>query len=431
MVSDDLTARLAEAERRIAHLTGVVDRERLAREGRRELQRLAAASVAADTIDAVASAIVEGASQVLGSHMTTIALPDGDEVRFVHIATAPAHLRADWTTAPRSTPVPLVRALDDDATWIELLDRAQLDEWPLLAAEAERANLASYVAIPLRSRSSRMPVASLGVGFDAATTLDELDRTLMAELSQLASDALVRAGHLQHARTVAETLQHALLPRRLPVIDGLALRALYQPAQGPTDVGGDWYDVVRLDDDRVGLVVGDVAGHDMASAAEMGRIRHVLASHLLEHGDPAVALTITDRYFHHVDESMFATAVVMVVDGPRENLVVASAAHLPPLLVDAGGAATIAVSPGPPIGSGLGGYDSVEVPLPPDSSVVAFTDGVVERRGRSLDDAVTDLAARLATSTDRRPAAVLRRLRDHLETPERVDDAAVLIATRP
>lgn len=418
------------ADRRIEFLTRVVERERAAREARRDLQRLAAASVAATTIDEVVATIVRGARDVLGTQITSVALPaEGDRVRFTHVDSAPPDLVASWSEATTGTEIPLVRALEVDATWIELADRAQIAEWPLLAEEADRAGISSYLAVPLRSRATREPIAALGLGFATGSTLTSLDRALVAELSELAADALERAAQLQHARAVAETLQHALLPRRLPVIDGLKLRTLYEPCDGATEVGGDWYDVVRLPDGAVGLVVGDVAGHDTASAAEMGQIRHVLASHLVEHGDPAVALSLADRYFESIDETAFATAVVMVLDRERRQLTVASAGHLPPVLIDHDSVIRLDIEPGPPIGSGLGGHRCTRFEIGPAHTVVAFTDGVVERRDRPIDQCLDELVTQLGALTDRRPSSVLRVVREHLDSPDRADDAAALIAT--
>lgn len=428
----DLAVRLAVAEQRIELLERIVTRERAARVARRDLQRLAAESVAAGSVDEVATAIVRGSSEVLASPLTTLALPEPDgRIRFVHLDDIPDEVRARWDAATPDVEVPLVRALDADATWIELLDHDALAAWPALAPDVERAGLGSYVAVPLRSRRSRVPIAALGFGYRTPTELDGLDRALVAELSELAGEALERTAELQHTRDIAETLQHALLPRRLPRVEGLTLRALYRPTAERADVGGDWYDVIDLADDAIGLVVGDVAGHDTSSAAEMGRIRHVLASHLLERGDPGEALTIADRYFAHVEESSFATALVMVLRPSVEEIVLATAGHPPPLLVTvASEVSLLAIDPGPPIGSGLGGHRSGCHDLPAGASVVAMTDGAFERRGMTIDESITELAARLAAVPDPGPTTLLRVLRDHLEDPDRSDDAAVLIATR-
>jgi serine phosphatase RsbU (regulator of sigma subunit) len=427
----------ADADRRIADLTRMVDRERTARVARRELQRLAAASVAAGTVDEVLQTIVRGASGVLGSHITSVAMPTDDgQVRIVHLDGAPVDLVARWGMVDRQAGIPLVRALDEGTTWIELLDRHQIAEWPAVVADAARAEIGSYVAVPLRARSSRVPIAALGFGFRTETALDSLDRALIAELSELASDALERVAELQYHRSVAETLQHALLPRRLPVVDGLTLRALYEPCAGGTQVGGDWYDVVRIHDGSIGLVVGDVAGHDVTSAAEMGRIRHVLASHLFEHGDPAVALTLADRYFETLADGTFATAVVMVLDPSRTHLQIASAGHLPPLMIDRDVVTRVPVEPGPPIGSGLGDHRCTATVLRAGASVLAFTDGVIERRDRTIDACLDELARELTTLAERSepaergPSAIVRVVREHLGSPDRTDDAAVLLATR-
>lgn len=426
----ELSELLRVADLRLAHLTRVVERERAAREARRDLQRLASASVAAATIDQLLSTIVRGAADVLGSHMTSVVIPtEGDRVRFVHVAGIPEDLVADWSTATRDTPVPLVQALDHDATWIELADRDAMADWPLLLAEADRADINSYLAVPLRSRASREPIAALGIGFRTEIRFDSLDRALVAELSELAADALERAAQLEHARMVAEALQHALLPRRLPSVSGLMLRSLYQPSADLTEVGGDWYDVVRLHDGSVALVVGDVAGHDISSAAEMGRIRHVLASHLVEHVDPSTALTLTDQYFAMIDDGAFATAVVMVLDPERTSMALASAGHLPPFRIRPDSVERLVIPPGPPIGSGLGGYTCGEEDVHLGDTLVAFTDGVVERRDRPIDDCLDELAALLDRCTDRTPASLVRALREHLDSPDRTDDAAVLLAT--
>lgn len=427
VADDDPGERLSPAEQQIAQLRRLIEREHAARQGRRELQRLA---VEATTVDGVVRAIVNGASAILGAHITSVALLDGDHVRLVHGTSTSPGLGTDTETVPLTAELPLVRALDDDATWIELCHPDQVGSWPELVAERERTGVVAYIAIPMRSRSSSTPIASLGFAFVEPIILDHLDRELLDELIRLASDTLVRAANLQDSRHVAETLQHALLPNRLPTVDGLTLRSLYEPSHELTDVGGDWYDVVPFPDGRVGLVVGDAAGHDVTSAAEMGRVRHVLASHLLQLGDPAAALTSTDAYFNSIDVSMFATAVVIVIDDARDHLTVASAGHLPPLIVNLDGVSAVEVVPGPPIGSGMGGYGHTSTTLAPGAAVVAFTDGVVERRGRSLDEAVGELAAKLSTSSDPSPAAIVGLMRDHLETPDRSDDAAVVIAVR-
>lgn len=417
--------------REIRLLREQIATERAARHSRRELQRLSAASSAASTIDDVAHAILDGVQGVLGAHISTIALPDVDAVRFVHVAATPDTIKERWRTAAPDTAIPLTRALEPGATWIELPTPGHFAEWPLLEAEAPEASIESYYVVPLRARVGTRPIAALGIGFPTPTELQPFDRAVLAEVCELAADAIERAQELQRTREVATAMQDSLLPARLPSVDGLWLRKLYEPSADHADVGGDWYDAVRLDDGAVALVIGDVAGHDVRSAAEMGKIRHVLASQLIVQGAPAVALTNTDRYFSSIGDSTYATALAVVVRADRCGGVIASAAHPPPLIVTDGGVAAIAVEPGPPLGSGLGGYRSTGFELAPGDAVVAYTDGVVERKGATIDESVSALASRISTSGARQPADLLRALRAHLEDPDRSDDAAALVAVRP
>ncbi len=421
---------MADDASEIEQLREQVTRERAARISRRELQRLAAASSAASTIDDVLAAILGGVHDVLGAHIATVAIPDGDHVRFVHVADTPVEIRDRWRTAPTDADVPLVRALQAGATWIELPDRSRFAEWPLLAEAAEGADVGAYYVVPLRARAGSHPIAALGIGFRVSTELEPFDRAVLAEVCELASDAIGRAKELHRMREIAEALQGALLPARLPVVEGLWIRKMYEPCVDLVDVGGDWYDVVPLADGAVALVVGDVAGHDVRSAAEMGKVRHVLGSQLMDHGDPAVALTNTDRYFCSIGDPTYATAVAVVIDAERERGVLASAGHLPPLHVSDGGVSVLTVDPGPPLGSGLGGYRTLEFSLDSGDAIIGYTDGVVERKGLSIDESVSSLAACVSSSGARQPADLLRSLRSHLDHPERSDDAAVLLAVR-
>ena len=424
-----LTAAYA-VEARVAHLEAVVRREREARIARRRLQRLAVASVGASTINETADAIVANATELLRASLTVLALPEGDNVRFVHSASVPQEVQEAWRTAPADTPVPIVQVLKPDATWIELRDQAAMAEWPLLVHDALRAGIGSFLALPLRNRVSRTPIAALGVGFDGPLSLDDTDRMLLAELTELASDALERTRAMQHSAEMAETLQRSLLPPRIINVSGLRVRALYLPATHAARVGGDWYDVVPTPGDGVAFVVGDVAGHDIRAAAQMGQIRHVLASQLAAHGNPAQALANTDRYFHALHEETYATAIVLAMTNDRSRVVAASAGHPAPLVAAADGVSVLAVPPGAPIGSGFGGYRLTEADLPSGAALVAFTDGLIERRGHPLDERLTEFAGRLASTGATGPAEIVAVIREQLDTPGRTDDAAVLVIKR-
>lgn len=406
-----------------------LDRERSARLARRELQRLATGSVAARDVDEVAYLVMGACSHLLDTGPSSLAFRDGDGIRLVHTADVPVEVAARWSTVPADTPLPVVRALDHDATWNELSDLDDLDRWPAFAAEARRMGLSAHLAIPLRPDPTDAPVAALGLGFRRAEPLRPADRQVLGELVAIAAEAISRAAELQHAQRVSAEFQAASLDDDLPRVDDLTIRTLYAAGDDASHVGGDWFDVVTRPDGSVALVIGDVSGHDVSSAARVSGVRHVLSSQLLERSRAADALAATDRYLHHRGGT-YATAAVVVLDAGRARGHVALAGHPPPLRVAAHGVTAYAAAPGPPLGSGLGGYRDAPVRLDPGDAVVAFTDGLVERRDRPIDHGITDLAATLGAVADRRPATLLRVLRRHLADVGPDDDAAVLLTVR-
>jgi hypothetical protein len=419
-----------EADALVRHLTGVVARERDARVARAELQRLAAAAVAATTVDEVATAITARTSQLLGARVASLAVPDPQGVRFVHGDEVPAEIRAAWPSAPLTTPTPLVAAMDPSSTWIELPDADAIAAWPLFARGARRAGVRAFVAIPLRTSGRADPVAALGIGWDRPTALDDADRGLLAELVELAGVAVERAQRHEHSADVAETLQRSLLPPRVPTACGLQFRVLYRPGTMSARVGGDWYDIVATPDGGYAVVVGDVAGHDLRSAAEMGQMRHVIASQLALHGDPGVALESADRYFHGLREASYATVVVLALTPDRSSFRVVSAGHVPPLGLAGAHVRPLDIVPGPPVGTGLGSYTARPGTLDVGASILLYTDGLIERRDRTLDVSMADFASRLEAAGVTEPADVLRVVRDQLDEPWRDDDAAVLLVRR-
>lgn len=242
--------------------------------------------------------------------------------------------------------------------------------------------------------------------------------------------------HERELRTelaVNRMLQRWLLPPNLPDVAGLRFATLYEAGRDELTVGGDWYDAV--DTDRgIALVVGDVVGHNARAAAEMGQVRHVLASHLYASGDVTHSLEVTDRYFAHRSANTMATLVAMSVDVDARTVTVASAGHPAPILARPDAAVIVLdIDPGPPIGSGFGGYRSATLPLPPGSLLVAYTDGLLEERDRPLDAGIELLRSQISEEVGgdaTRPAAALARVAKLLGSwsadPGRLDDVAAI-----
>src|SRR4051794_6703398 len=197
-------------------------------------------------------------------------------------------------------------------------------------------------------------------------------------------------------RAVAETLQRSLLPARLPRCSGLELAACYRPVSSGAQVGGDWYDAFLLPGDALGLVIGDVAGHDAAAATVMGQLRTVVQAYALEGHPPAKVLRLANDLALQLTAVDLATCLFVVLDPDRANLRVANAGHHPPLLTNPAGPGRFLdhPPPGPPLGTIPDpSYVETRHQLPAAFRLLLFTDGLVERRGIDLDDGLRRLGA--------------------------------------
>lgn len=219
------------------------------------------------------------------------------------------------------------------------------------------------------------------------------DQTLLTVLAGRLGQGLQRVQQLDQQRETALALQHAILgPANLP--GGFAVR--YQPASRPLQVGGDWYDVVDLDDGRTALIVGDCVGHGLAAAAVMGQLRSACRALLLEHPSPRAALSALDRFAARLPGARCTTAFCAVLDTATGELTYSSAGHPPPILVY-GDRTARTLEDGRSIPLGLRPdweRPEARVTLPPRATLLLYTDGLVERRRQSLDSGIaraTDL----------------------------------------
>jgi anti-sigma regulatory factor (Ser/Thr protein kinase) len=194
-------------------------------------------------------------------------------------------------------------------------------------------------------------------------------------------------------RETALALQHSILgPASLPA--GFAVR--YQPASHPLQVGGDWYDVIALDDGRIALVVGDCVGHDLSAATVMGQLRSACRALLLENSSPAAALAGLDRFAARLPGAQSTTAFCAILDPDTGELIYSSAGHPPAILVHADGTTEL-LEGGHSIALGIRPdreRPQAQLTIPAQATLLLYTDGLVERRRRSLDDGI-DQAANL------------------------------------
>lgn len=218
------------------------------------------------------------------------------------------------------------------------------------------------------------------------------DQTLLTVLAGRLGQGLQRVHQVDQQRETALALQHAILgPAELP--HGFAVR--YQAASPPLQVGGDWYDIVDLDDGRIALIVGDCVGHGLAAATVMGQVRSACRALLFDNSSPSAVLAGMDRFAARLPGAACTTAVCVVLDPDTGELVYSSAGHPPPIVVDADG--TIRkLDDGRTIALGMRpGWPRAEAHaiMPARATLALYTDGLVERRRVPIEHGISRAAA--------------------------------------
>ncbi|WP_411104040.1 SpoIIE family protein phosphatase [Streptomyces sp. cmx-4-9] len=271
------------------------------------------------------------------------------------------------------------------------------------------SGLGCVLVAPLIARGTVQGIAMFGRSTERPVfTRDDL--ALAGELASRAAICLDNARLYSSVQDIARTLQRALLPSAPATSPYVEAAHRYLPGSRLTLVGGDWYDVIGLPAGRIGLVVGDVMGHGVPAAAAMGRLRITAKALARHHEDPADLLTELDLCARESGIEL-ATCLYIVYD-PRDGRArIASAGHLPPLLLQPGGSVdTVGDVLGVPLGVGGVPYATTEVELAEDAVLVLYTDGLIEARGRDIDAGLDALRAELRAA----PAGPLEELVDRV-----------------
>ncbi len=288
-----------------------------------------------------------------------------------------------------------------------------------------RRGVNSLLGVPLIASGRTMGV--LTVGSVTYREFTEIETNLLQLAGDRIANELAAWEHRNESWTT-RMLQRSLLPSRLPELDDMEFAERFVPG-GVELVGGDWYDVFELPSGRIGIVIGDVVGHGLSAAVVMGRLRSVLRSYAFIGDDPAITLDQVDAKFSHFEPDEMATIGYAVIEPGHDRLVVATAGHPPPLLVEPDGDAQfVAVKPGPPIGAGLRVQrTSVEVELPRGATFMVYTDGLFERRSQPFTESLERLRRSL------RPGPVETAVGDLMETmigDDGLDDDTAVLALR-
>jgi serine phosphatase RsbU (regulator of sigma subunit)/anti-sigma regulatory factor (Ser/Thr protein kinase) len=304
----------------------------------------------------------------------------------------------------------------------------RVDDRNVLNPILREKGVSSLIGVPLLVRGEVLGV--LHVGTLAPRTFTDAD----AELLQLVAERVALGLHVrlyEQERRMTETLQRTFLPESLPEVPGLRLTAKYLPATDP-GIGGDWYDVFVLPSGAVALAMGDVSGHGLRAAALMGRIRNALRACALEVENPSEAVDRLDRLMELLDVTDIVTLLFGIVDTELSEFRFVSAGHVPPLLIKPDGQSSFADDDwgNPPLGIGhLHPFRENIVPLEAGTSLLLYTDGLVERRDESLSEGLERLrgvSAPMRLSPN--PAeAIESAIRSLLDGREPADDIALLL----
>ncbi|MFF4699611.1 SpoIIE family protein phosphatase [Streptomyces chattanoogensis] len=317
-------------------------------------------------------------------------------------------------------------------------DLRAADDWH---AQDERVRMVvnhgcrSLITAPLQARGVLMGVANFWRTKDRPR-FEEGDLSLAEEMAARAAVCIDNARRFTREHAMAVTLQHSLLPRGLPEQNALDVAHRYLPAQ--TGVGGDWFDVIPLPGARVALVIGDVVGHGLHAAATMGRLRTAVQNFSTLDLPPHELLSHLDELVNRIDQEALAgnqeaviagaTCLYAIYDPSYGVCSLSRAGHLLPALVHPDGTVQFPELPaGPPLGLGGLPFEAVDLPLPEGSSLVLYTDGLVEDRTRDIDSGLRTLATTLAHA-GRTPQQTCEAVL-HALLPERQrDDIALLVA---
>ncbi|GGV26792.1 hypothetical protein GCM10010182_57010 [Actinomadura cremea] len=228
---------------------------------------------------------------------------------------------------------------------------------------------------------------------------DDLDLALLGELARRAALCIDNGRLYRREVQVAQELQRSMLPDDPPDVAGARVRYRYLPAGEAAQVGGDWFDAIPLPGCRLGIVVGDVMGHGLTSAAIMGQLRTAVRTLAGEDTRPGRLLRQLDGLARRLGDGYLATCLYAIYDPVARTCTLANAGHVPPVLVAPDGASRVLELPeGVPIGVGGAPFEAVQIPVEDGSRLVLCTDGLLERRDRDLDQGLKELRAHLAAA---------------------------------
>lgn len=399
---------------------------------------LAAALSGATSPDDVAAALAEEGAAAAGAGFSNLARYEAwsDRVIVTHGSVLDQEIAVHWGEFELDEDTPLGTAIIyGQPVFLASMDQIA-ERYPALGADTMRAGLSATASLPLRSADGSV-IGAVGFGWAEPQPFDEAQVTIIGLTAHLAEHALDRALLYERERkqlaaidmAQAQLLQNAFVPVELPETPGLDVAAAYLPASG-APMGGDWYDIFPVDTGMC-LVIGDVAGHGLRSTAVMAELRNGIRAFATEDPSPARILTRVHRLLCRLEPDETASAIVAVFDPTECSLVRANAGH-PPLLRCRPGELAYRIPRVPGLLLGVDPsreYHEETTRLRTGSTLLFYTDGLIENRGSSLDQGMAEVSGFVETLVDYSPAPLCDAiLRWRTSDPARDDDLCILAA---
>jgi serine phosphatase RsbU (regulator of sigma subunit) len=395
--------------------------------------RLATALSGAVTPLDVAIALAEEGAAAAGATFANMAVCEEDHTWVIHGASLESDVADRWSSLDDSVATPLGDAIVlGKPVLLPDIDAIAAD-YPLLLEDTIGAGLVATGSFPLLTAEGT-PAGAAGFAWAEPQAFDEDELRVLDLISQMVASALERA--VLHQRNIdtgrareveeAQLLQDIFLPRPLPQVEGLSMAAVYLPASDAA-MGGDWYDVFPVADGTC-FVIGDVAGHGLQAAAVMAQLRNAVRAYAVEHRDPDEVMTQLNRMLCELEPTETATAIVVLWDPVQGVIIRSNAGHPPILRCRPGEFGFLEVgSRGPLLGvEPSWSYQPEVKTLRPGTTLLFYTDGLIEQRGEDLDEGVESLRAYVETLTDLSPQAVCDAVLSWRLAYRREDDICVL-----
>lgn len=383
------------------------------------------------SVQEVVDRVVEEAADLIGAHQGVVSFTiDHDwaqSISSTYLSDRYAAYR-DYDEQPRGEGIYRLVCEGNEPM---RLTQAELEAHPAWRGFGEAADrhppMDGWLAAPLVAKDGHnLGLVQLTDKLEGEFTAE--DEAVLVQLSSIAAIAIENANVYERERNAAQQLQSELLPAQLPQVAGLSLATRYIPGEQGARVGGDWYDVIALDEDRVAMVVGDVMGRGISAASAMGQLRIGVRAYALEDRSPAEVLHGVDDLLRTLGD-YFVTLLYCVWDLRRNSLLFASAGHLPPLLrLPDRRTVFLRGEQGPPVGVEPTEFFNHQVDVPVGSTLMLYTDGLVEHRGLPLGRALGMLARGSAAASED-PDELARDVLASMPTAAG-DDVALVVARR-